>query len=462
MIALLFQQTWPKSAARCRKPGIGLTNWELVRGIAKDLGLPEKGVNIRGMKHGDFEACYSTLVMLHFLQSLAKETKYTADFAYPIDDKLIQFLQSKDAVETLIRGGASPSSSDNSTTSPSPSDARRSARASTKPSQGDFYASSLNHSPRASPGSEEQAERDDQSQSHGIETANAAASEEGMLEEIGSALQSLRKEVEQRRERWNQVNGGHISASPNPSPYTIREESPEDLAIDVHHHHHYHHHPDHQESPADHPADVADSNDERPVQEGDDDIGVWDDSMLACLNFFFLSLLVSMKRTDILVVMPCECTTDEGEASDDGERRVSQSESVSICVVLAFPFLLNCCHFFKRMLFNAFAEDNGEESASKLDLRFENENLRKVIDAARKERDFLVSHYETQLEVSSQNACGALLFACAKGTTDSFAVVFRISVRATRRSSHSMRMLLRMRKIDASSMLSTSDHKCAL
>jgi len=115
------------------------------------------------------------------------------------------------------------------------------------------------------------------------------------------------------------------------------------------------------------------------------------------------------------------------------------------------------------MLFNACAEDNDEEeeSASKLDLRFENENLRKVIDAARKERDFLVSRYETQLEVSSQNGCGALLFACAKGT-DSFAFVFRISVRATRRSSHSIRMLLRMRKIDASSMLSTSDHKCAL
>ena len=83
--------------------------WEAVRSTARTLGLPQAGVDVRSMRMGSGDAMYNCLAMLHFLHCLASSHSHSAEYASALDPSLMAFLQSNAAVDALHRGGAVPS-----------------------------------------------------------------------------------------------------------------------------------------------------------------------------------------------------------------------------------------------------------------------------------------------------------------------------------------------------------------
>ena len=108
-ILALFESIWPGPAARqrrlLRRLG-GSGNWEVVRALFQELGLPSAACNEAGVRAGRFPPSFTLLGMLFFLQALALTRDCTVDFAHPLEPSVARFLSSSEAVSVLLRGGA--------------------------------------------------------------------------------------------------------------------------------------------------------------------------------------------------------------------------------------------------------------------------------------------------------------------------------------------------------------------
>ena len=108
-VLALFESIWPGPAARqrrlLRRLG-GSGNWEVVRALFQELGLPSAACNEAGVRAGRFPPSFTLLGMLFFLQALALTRDCTVDFAHPLEPSVARFLGSSEAVSVLLRGGA--------------------------------------------------------------------------------------------------------------------------------------------------------------------------------------------------------------------------------------------------------------------------------------------------------------------------------------------------------------------
>ena len=109
VVLALVGSIWPGPAARqrrlLRRLG-GSGNWEVVRALFQELGLPIAACNESGVRAGRFSASFTLLGMLFFLQALALTRDCTVDFAHPLEPSVARFLGSSEAVSVLVRGGA--------------------------------------------------------------------------------------------------------------------------------------------------------------------------------------------------------------------------------------------------------------------------------------------------------------------------------------------------------------------
>ena len=109
VVLALVESIWPGPAARqrrlLRRLG-GSGNWEVVRALFQELGLPTAACNESGVRAGRFSASFTLLGMLFFLQALALTRDCTVDFAHPLEPSVARFLGSSEAVSVLVRGGA--------------------------------------------------------------------------------------------------------------------------------------------------------------------------------------------------------------------------------------------------------------------------------------------------------------------------------------------------------------------
>ncbi|KAK3234714.1 hypothetical protein CYMTET_55033, partial [Cymbomonas tetramitiformis] len=104
----LFAKTWPLAVdVRLKSKSKASTgNWDIIKGVFLDLGLPMQVYAPKGIQASKFKACYSLLVMVYFLFHLATKHDFSVDFAHPIDPKLAAYLQSSECIDALARGGA--------------------------------------------------------------------------------------------------------------------------------------------------------------------------------------------------------------------------------------------------------------------------------------------------------------------------------------------------------------------
>ena len=89
------------------------TNWEVVRTLMVQLGIPSYLLDKPGLTNARFKPCYSFLVMLYFLHHLSHNHDFACDFAYPVEPRMASFLQSSASVEVLARAGSIRHHSDN-------------------------------------------------------------------------------------------------------------------------------------------------------------------------------------------------------------------------------------------------------------------------------------------------------------------------------------------------------------
>ena len=87
-------------------------NFELIKAIFAQIGLPPEALDTRGVRASAFKPCYNFLVVCFFLRNLALHSDFSVDFTHPVDQTLAQFLQSPASVASLRRGGALPPSPD--------------------------------------------------------------------------------------------------------------------------------------------------------------------------------------------------------------------------------------------------------------------------------------------------------------------------------------------------------------
>lgn len=59
-----------------------------------------------GIQRSAFKPCFAILVLCFFLQQLTEDRSFSCDFAYPIDQQLADFLQSRASIATLSRHGS--------------------------------------------------------------------------------------------------------------------------------------------------------------------------------------------------------------------------------------------------------------------------------------------------------------------------------------------------------------------
>ena len=104
-----MKETWPAAYDRCRRKGQPRSvsgNFELMGNMFDHLELPKSVLDTRGIQHASFKSCYNFLVMAFFLKNLATHSDFSVDFTHPVDSKLAAFLQAPESVASLHKGGA--------------------------------------------------------------------------------------------------------------------------------------------------------------------------------------------------------------------------------------------------------------------------------------------------------------------------------------------------------------------
>lgn len=67
---------------------------------------PLKVFDPAGIQRSAFKPCFAILVLCFFLQQLTEDRSFSCDFAYPIDQQLADFLQSRASIAALSRHGS--------------------------------------------------------------------------------------------------------------------------------------------------------------------------------------------------------------------------------------------------------------------------------------------------------------------------------------------------------------------
>ncbi|CRH01448.1 calponin homology domain-containing protein, putative [Plasmodium relictum] len=81
-------------------------NWKIIRNVLDCVNIDKDFINFDEIATENFKKCYQSLIILYFLYSLVKHHECDFILAYPIDQKLTDFMSSEEPLTCLVKAGS--------------------------------------------------------------------------------------------------------------------------------------------------------------------------------------------------------------------------------------------------------------------------------------------------------------------------------------------------------------------
>ncbi|CRG94673.1 conserved Plasmodium protein, unknown function [Plasmodium gallinaceum] len=81
-------------------------NWKIIRNVLTCVNIDKDFINYDEIATDNFKKCYQSLIILYFLYSLVKNHECDFILAYPIDQKLTDFMSSEEPLTCLVKAGS--------------------------------------------------------------------------------------------------------------------------------------------------------------------------------------------------------------------------------------------------------------------------------------------------------------------------------------------------------------------